>query len=121
MYLEPQLHVPHRQTGVAAVNPKITLALTSMQTVKRLALTDLKVTLYSYCVRLSSTDDGADDDGFAESAGWGDTDYGADHMGDSDGLLEAPRKVEKISVTYAKASKQVHFALSCRFLVIESG
>ena len=48
-----------------------------------------------------------DEGGFAESAGWTDTDYGNENMGDGGDLLEAPRKVEKISVTYAKASKQV--------------
>lgn len=55
-------------------------------------------------------DDG-DDGGFGDSAGWGDADFGNDKSMDTGGLLEAPRKVEKISVTYSKASKQVlrHF------------
>ena len=54
-------------------------------------------------------EDGDEDGGFGDSEGWGDTDYGTgDSMGDAGDLLEAPRKVEKISVTYSKASKQVH-------------
>ena len=51
-------------------------------------------------------DDG-EDGGFSDSAGWGDTDYGNDEGVDAVDLLDAPRKVEKISVTYSKASKQV--------------
>lgn len=51
-------------------------------------------------------DDG-DDGGFGDSAGWGDTEYGNEEGVDALDLLEAPRKVEKISVTYSKASKQV--------------
>lgn len=52
-------------------------------------------------------DDG-DDGGFGDSAGWGDTDYGNEvNLEPGGGLLEAPRKVEKIRVTYSKASKQV--------------
>ena len=54
-----------------------------------------------------TADADADEDGFAESAGWADTDYGNENMDNGGDLLEAPRKVEKISVTYAKASKQV--------------
>lgn len=52
------------------------------------------------------TDDG-DAGGFGDSGGWGDTDYGNEERLDADDLLEAPRKVEKISVTYSKSSKQV--------------
>ena len=51
-------------------------------------------------------DDG-DDGGFDDSAGWSDTDFGNEESMAGDGLLEAPRKVEKITVTYSKASKQV--------------
>lgn len=51
-------------------------------------------------------DDG--DGGFGDAAGWGDTDFGnEENLEPGGGLLEAPRKVEKIRVTYSKASKQV--------------
>lgn len=56
--------------------------------------------------KMCTTDDG-DDGGFRESAGWDDTNFGNDESIDTADLLEAPRKVEKISVTYSKASKQV--------------
>ena len=53
-------------------------------------------------------DDGEGCDGFGDSGGWGNADYEDDgSLGDAGDLLEAPRKVEKISVTYSKASKQV--------------
>ena len=51
-------------------------------------------------------DDG-DDGGFGDSAGWGETECGNEERLDADDLVEAPRKVEKISVTYSKSSKQV--------------
>ena len=51
-------------------------------------------------------DDG-DDGGFGEAADWDDADYGDQDNPDTSDLLEAPRKIEKISVTYSKASKQV--------------
>lgn len=53
-------------------------------------------------------DDGDGGGGFEDSGGWGDADYeDDDSLGDAGDLLEAPRKIEKISVTYSKASKQV--------------
>ncbi len=53
-------------------------------------------------------DDGDGGDGFGDSGGWGDAGYEDDgSLGDAGDLLEAPRKIEKISVTYSKASKQV--------------
>ena len=58
--------------------------------------------------KVCNTDDG-DDGGFGDSADWDDTSFGNDGSMDTGGLLEAPRKVEKISVTYSKASKQVCF------------
>ncbi|KAL0027978.1 hypothetical protein WJX79_007636 [Trebouxia sp. C0005] len=55
-----------------------------------------------------AADDGEGCDGFGDSGGWGNADYEDDgSLGDAGDLLEAPRKVEKISVTYSKASKQV--------------
>lgn len=52
--------------------------------------------------------DGDGGDGFGDSGGWGGADYEDDgSLGGAGDLLEAPRKVEKISVTYSKASKQV--------------
>lgn len=40
-------------------------------------------------------------------AGWAEMDFGADADAAATDLLQAPRKVEKISVSYSKASKQV--------------
>lgn len=58
-----------------------------------------------------SADDDNGDDGFGESENWADTGYGHEaSMAEAGDLLEAPRKVEKISVTYSKASKQVLLA-----------
>lgn len=59
------------------------------------------------------TADDGDDGGFGDSAGWGDTDFGNEESIDTGDLLEAPRKVEKISVPYSKASKQVLLFSSC--------
>ncbi|DBB15061.1 TPA: hypothetical protein ACH3X3_004077 [Trebouxia sp. C0006] len=57
---------------------------------------------------LGAADDGDGGDGFGDSGAWGDAGYEDDgSLGDAGDLLEAPRKVEKISVTYSKASKQV--------------
>ena len=47
--------------------------------------------------------DGSDDAG----AGWADLGFGPDASTESTDLLQAPRKVEKITVSYSKASKQV--------------
>lgn len=62
--------------------------------------------VWDYQFACVSADDG-DDGGFGDSAGWGDTDFGDEESIDTGDLLEAPRKVEKISVPYSKASKQV--------------
>ena len=58
-----------------------------------------------------SADDNNGDDGFGESEDWADPGYSHEaSMAEAGDLLEAPRKVEKISVTYSKASKQVLLA-----------
>ena len=42
-----------------------------------------------------------------DGAGWADMDFGADDSLGATDLLQASRKVEKITVSYSKASKQV--------------
>eukprot|EP00891_Asterochloris_glomerata_P007928 jgi/Astpho2/7928/Aster-x0791 len=56
-------------------------------------------------------DDGFDpgqgnDDDDSDAGGWGDTDFGAAADGEGSGLA-APRKVQQITVNYARSSKQV--------------
>lgn len=59
-------------------------------------------------LQIAFAGDGDGGDGFGDSGGWGGADYEDDgSLGGAGDLLEAPRKVEKISVTYSKASKQV--------------
>ena len=60
----------------------------------------MKVLLNCADDRLSN----AGDDG----TGWADVDFDADNNPESADLLQAPRKVEKITVSYSKASKQVN-------------
>lgn len=42
-----------------------------------------------------------------DGAGWADMDFGADAGSESTDLLQAPRQVQKITVSFSKASKQV--------------
>ena len=67
-----------------------------------------------------NADDG-DDGGFGDSAGWGDTDYGNEESMATGDLLEAPRKVERISVPYSKASKQVLLFIKLSSLAAKIG
>lgn len=57
---------------------------------------------------LAEAADGDEHDDEAD-AGWADLDFGADATEHTD-LLQVPRKVEKITVSYSKASKQVSYA-----------
>ena len=57
-------------------------------------------------VVLRSADDTMSDTG-DDGTGWSDMDFDVDNNPESADLLQAPRKVEKITVSYSKASKQV--------------
>lgn len=50
------------------------------------------------------------DDDDSDAGGWGDTDFGAAADGEGSGLA-APRKVQQITVNYARSSKQVSMVL----------
>lgn len=62
-------------------------------------------------VLLNCADDRLSDAG-DDGAGWADVDFDVDKNPESADLLQAPRKVEKITVSYSKASKRVN--VPCR-------